>query len=192
MGRAAKGFGIVGGILAVIGVIAAGLRVVRGTFSGDGTEAPTPGKSEADAVVDGARDRRVYGLIDIEGIGPVYAEKLAAVGLSTTEDLLAAGADRKGREDLAESTGISGQLILRWVNMADMFRVKGVGEEYSDLLEAAGVDTVPELAQRRADNLTLKMAEVNEKKKLVRRLPVESQVAAWIEDAKSLPRVVTY
>ena len=93
---------------------------------------------------------------------------------------------------MAAATGISGKLILRWVNMADLFRVGGVGEEYSDLLEAAGVDTVPELAQRRADNLTTKLAEVNAQKQLVRRLPTEGQVSSWIEFAKSLPRVVIY
>ena len=135
---------------------------------------------------------RTTGLIDIEGISPTYAAQLEARGLRTTDDLLQAGASPKGREDLAAATGISGKLILRWVNMADLFRIKGVGEEYSDLLEAAGVDTVPELAQRRADNLTKKMAEVNEQKQLVRRLPTEDQVTGWIESAKSLPRVVTY
>jgi predicted flap endonuclease-1-like 5' DNA nuclease len=136
--------------------------------------------------------RKAVSLLDIEGVGPTYAEKLAGLGLKTTDDLLAAGASPKGREDLAAATGISGKLILRWVNMADLFRVKGVGEEYADLLEAAGVDTVPELAQRRADNLTQKMAEVNEQKQLVRRLPTGDQVAGWIEYAKSLPRVVTH
>jgi predicted flap endonuclease-1-like 5' DNA nuclease len=137
-------------------------------------------------------ERRAYDLTDIEGIGPAYAEKLATLGLQTTDDLLGACANLKGREDLAASTGISGVLILRWVNMADMFRIKGIGEEYSELLEAAGVDTVPELAQRRADNLTQKLAEVNEQKQHVRRLPTEVQVTGWIEVAKTLPRVVTY
>ncbi len=131
-------------------------------------------------------------LIDIEGIGPVYAQTLAGLGLRTTSDLLQAGADPKGREDLAAAAGITKKLILRWVNQADLFRIKGVGEQYADLLEAAGVDTVPELAQRRADNLTKKMNEVNEQKRLVRRTPTEAQVAAWIESAKGLPRVVTY
>jgi predicted flap endonuclease-1-like 5' DNA nuclease len=135
---------------------------------------------------------RRNGLIDIEGIGPVYADTLAGLGLRTTPDLLQAGATPKGREDLAISSGISKKLILRWVNQADLFRIKGVGEQYADLLEAAGVDTVPELAQRRADNLTKKMNEVNEQKKLVRRTPTEAQVASWIESAKGLPRVVTY
>ena len=92
------------------------------------------------------------GIVDIEGIGPAYKQKLKANGISTTEALLKAGATPKGREGLVAATGISKNLILRWVNMADLFRIKGVGEEYSDLLEAAGVDTVRELATRRADN----------------------------------------
>jgi predicted flap endonuclease-1-like 5' DNA nuclease/uncharacterized protein YndB with AHSA1/START domain len=136
--------------------------------------------------------RKSSGLRDIERIGPAYGEKLEAVGLKTTDDLLHAGATPKGREDLVASTGISRKLILRWVNMADLFRIQGVGEQYSDLLEAAGVDTVPELAQRRADNLTKKMAEVNEQKRLVRRLPTENEVTGWVESARGLPRVVTY
>jgi predicted flap endonuclease-1-like 5' DNA nuclease len=131
-------------------------------------------------------------LIDIEGIGPAYAEKLAAQGLKTTDDLLKAAAAPKGRQDLEAATGISGSLILGWVNRADLFRIKGIGTQYSDLLEAAGVDTVVELGKRRADNLAAKMVEVNEAKKLVRQAPSESQVAGWIEEAKTLPRVVTY
>ena len=131
-------------------------------------------------------------IIDIEGIGPVYAEKLAAAGITTTEALLEAGASPKGREALEEETGIGHKLILEWVNLADLFRIKGVGEEYSDLLEEAGVDTVPELAQRNPENLYAKLQEVNAAKELVRRLPAQSQVANWIEQAKSLDRVVTY
>jgi len=129
---------------------------------------------------------------DVEGIGPAQAEKLNDRDIKTTEALLEAGATAKGREELAAATGISEKLILGWVNKADLFRIKGVGEEYSDLLEASGVDTVAELAQRRADNLTKKMSEVNEDKKLVHRVPTEAQVSAWIEAAKTLPRVVTY
>lgn len=128
----------------------------------------------------------------IEGIGEKYAQKLRGMGIASVEALLEKGATPKGRQEVAEKTGISDKLVLEWVNHADLFRVSGVGEEYSDLLEAAGVDTVVELAQRRADNLTKKMAEVNAAKKLVRRLPVESQVADWIEQAKKLPRVVSY
>ena len=131
-------------------------------------------------------------IIDIEGIGSVYAEKLAGAGITTVGALLKAGASPKGRETLAEKTGISGKLILEWVNLADLFRIKGVGEEYSDLLEEAGVDTVPELAQRNAENLYAKLQEVNAEKDLVRRLPAQSQVANWVEQAKKLERVVTY
>jgi predicted flap endonuclease-1-like 5' DNA nuclease len=128
----------------------------------------------------------------IEGIGPVYAEKLRAAGIGSVESLLKAGATSKGRKDLQETTGIGHEYILDWVNRADLMRVKGLGEEYSDLLERAGVDTVPELAQRNASNLHKKLLEVNESKKLVRRLPALSMVADWIEQAKTMPRAVSY
>jgi predicted flap endonuclease-1-like 5' DNA nuclease len=131
-------------------------------------------------------------IIDVEGIGPAYAAKLKAVGIANTDALLKAGSTPKGRKELSEKSGISDQKILEWVNHVDLYRIKGIGSEYSDLLEAAGVDTVPELAQRKAENLLQKMAEVNQTKKLVRRLPVLSQVAGWIEQAKQLPRVITY
>ena len=131
-------------------------------------------------------------IIDVEGIGEVYAQKLADAGLATVEALLEAGASPKGRKALAEKTGISGKLILEWVNHADLYRIKGVAEEYSDLLEEAGVDTVPELAQRNAANLYAKLVETNATEELVRRLPTQSQVADWIEQAKALPRVITY
>lgn len=131
-------------------------------------------------------------LTDIEGIGPAYAEALKAQGVGSTDALLQAGATPKGRKDLAAAAGVKPELILGWVNKADLFRIRGVGTQYSDLLEAAGVDSVPELAQRRADNLSAKMAEVNADKKLVRNLPTEAQVADWVEQAKALPRVVTY
>ncbi|MCB2102678.1 MAG: DUF4332 domain-containing protein [Rhodobacterales bacterium] len=131
-------------------------------------------------------------LVDIEGIGATYAAKLTDAGVTSIENLLEQGATPKGRKDLEAATGISGKLILRWINMADLFRIKGVGEEYSDLLEAAGVDTVPELAQRNAANLHAKMIEVNEEKKLVRSVPGASQVADWVAQAKDLDRVVTY
>jgi predicted flap endonuclease-1-like 5' DNA nuclease len=131
-------------------------------------------------------------VVDIEGVGPERAAKLQAQGVKTTDDLLSTGATPKGRDSLAAATGISGKLILEWVNRADLFRVKGIGTQYSDLLEAAGVDSVPELAQRRADNLLKKMAEVNQQKNLVRQLPSEAQVGAWIEEVKALPRGVSY
>jgi predicted flap endonuclease-1-like 5' DNA nuclease len=131
-------------------------------------------------------------VVSIEGIGEVYGAKLQALGIGTTEALLEAGASAKGRKELAEKTGISGTLILKWVNRADLYRIKGVSEEYSDLLEAAGVDTVPELAQRNPDNLYQALAELNAAKRLVRRLPGRDQVANWIAQAKELPRVMTY
>ena len=131
-------------------------------------------------------------LVDVEGIGSVYAGKLKEHGVQTTDDLLEQGATPKGRKDIAERTGISGKLILEWVNHVDLFRIKGVAEEYADLLEEVGVDTIPELAQRSADNLYAKLNEVNTAKKLVRQLPSKDQVAAWIESAKQLPRKITY
>ena len=128
----------------------------------------------------------------LEGIAETYMAKLKDAGFSSTEDLLEAGATPSGRQNIAESTGVSEKLILRWVNMADLSRIKGVGEEYSDLLEAAGVDTVPELAQRNAENLHAKVEEVNEAKNLVRRVPSLSEITDWIGQAKELPRKVNY
>lgn len=131
-------------------------------------------------------------LVEIEGIGETYAAKLAGQGITTVEALLSAGGGAKGREQLAEATGISRKLILEWVNLADLFRIKGIGEEYSDLLEEAGVDTVAELAQRNPENLYRALAETNQAKRLVRRLPSQRQVAYWVEQAKELPRAVEY
>jgi uncharacterized membrane protein len=132
------------------------------------------------------------GLVYIEGVGPAYSQKLKAAGITTAAALLEKGSTPKGRKELADTTGISDKLILRWVNMVDLFRIKGVGQEYGELLEAAGVDTVMELAQRVPANLLAKMVAVNEQKKMVRRLPVLSQVESWVEQAKSLPRVIQY
>ncbi len=132
-------------------------------------------------------------IIDIEGIGPVYKQALKErAGITTTEALLEAAATPKKREELAAKTGISEKLILEWANLADLFRIKGVGEEYSDLLEEAGVDTVVELAQRNPENLYATLKEVNERKRLVRRLPTLEQVKDWVQQAKQLPRVLTY
>ena len=131
-------------------------------------------------------------LAKVEGIGEVYAAKLEAAGVATTEALLEKGATPKGRQDLAEAAGVSGKLLLKWLNRVDLFRISGISEEYSDLLEAAGVDTVPELAQRNAENLYQKLVETNSEKKLVRRLPSANQVANWVEQAKNLPRVLEY
>jgi predicted flap endonuclease-1-like 5' DNA nuclease len=129
-------------------------------------------------------------LIDIEGIGPVYADKLSAAGLTTADDLLERGGTPAGRADIVAASGISDTLILEWVNHADLVRVDGVGSEYADLLEAAGVDSVPELAQRNAANLAAALATANESKNLVRRVPSESEVASWVEHAKTLDRAV--
>ena len=131
-------------------------------------------------------------LTKVEGIGEAYAQKLQEAGIRTTQALLKKGTSPQGRKEMAQKTGISGILILRWVNRVDLFRIKGVGEEYSDLLEASGVDTVPELAQRNPENLYQKMVAVNQEKKLVRQLPNQAQVSNWIEQAKGLPRVITY
>jgi len=131
-------------------------------------------------------------LTKIEGVGEFYAQKLREAGIGTTQALLEKGASPQGRQEIAEKTGISETLILEWVNHVDLFRIKGVGEEYSDLLEASGVDTVPELAQRNPENLHQKLVAVNQEKRLVRQLPTQGRVSDWIEQAKRLPRVVTY
>ncbi|MDH3610563.1 MAG: DUF4332 domain-containing protein [Nitrosopumilus sp.] len=131
-------------------------------------------------------------IIEIEGIGPTYAEKLESAGMHNSDELLEHGKTPQGRKDLAEKTGISSKLIMEWINLCDLIRIKGVGEEYSDLLEAAGVDTVVELATRNAENLQKKMQEVNEEKKLVRKTPTSDQVTAWVEEAKTLPRMIEY
>ena len=128
----------------------------------------------------------------IEGIGPVYAVKLRAAGIRGVKSLLQIGATPKGRMTLAETTGIHAGHILDWVNRADLMRIDGVGEEYSDLLEVAGVDTIVELAQRNPGNLFEKMAEANTQKRLVRRMPTRDMVVRWVEQAKTLPRIVTY
>jgi predicted flap endonuclease-1-like 5' DNA nuclease len=131
-------------------------------------------------------------LRQIEGIGPVYADKLQQSGITSIEDLLNKGAAPQGRKEIADETGISPTLVLRWINRADLARVQGIGEEYADLLEAAGVDTVPELAQRNPQNLYQKLREVNAEKNLVRHLPSQTQVESWVAQAKELPRIVTY
>jgi predicted flap endonuclease-1-like 5' DNA nuclease len=130
---------------------------------------------------------------EVEGIGPAYAEKLAAASVKTTDELLAAGASAGGRDKLAQATGITGKLILEWVNHCDLMRLKGVGSEYSDLLEAAGVDSPAELAQRNAANLVAKIAEVvAAKPSIVRRAPTQSMIEGWIAEAKTLDKVVTH
>jgi predicted flap endonuclease-1-like 5' DNA nuclease len=131
-------------------------------------------------------------LSEIEGIGEAYSAKLTDAGITSIENLLESCCEKKGRKELAEKTGISEELVLNWVNRADLARIKGVSTQYADLLECAGVDTVPELAQRNAENLHAKMVEVNEQKNLVRQVPSASQVEAWVTQAKVLPRVINY
>ena len=131
-------------------------------------------------------------IIDIEGIGPTYASRLKRVGIRTTERLLNVAAHRQGRKDLAKLTSISETLILEWVNLADLMRIKGIAAEYSDLLEEAGVDTVKELRNRRPGNLYQALVEINTKKRLVRRLPSRRVVDSWVKQAKILPPIITY
>jgi predicted flap endonuclease-1-like 5' DNA nuclease len=128
----------------------------------------------------------------IEGIGPVFAEKLAGAGVKTVDGLLKAGETPALRKELAEKSGLTAHQILEWLNHADLFRIKGIGEEYSDLLEEAGVDTVVELATRNAAHLLEKMTLVNAEKNLVRRLPTLGMVTDWVEMAKCLPRKISY
>lgn len=135
---------------------------------------------------------RTMPIEEIEGIGPAYGAKLTAANIATTQDLLARGATRKGRADIAEETGISDTLILEWVHHADLMRIKGIGPEYSDLLEEAGVQSPAELAQRNAANLAATIETANEAKNLVRHVPSESVLAGWIAAAKELEKVVEH
>ncbi|SNY92750.1 protein of unknown function [Cohaesibacter sp. ES.047] len=133
-----------------------------------------------------------YPISKIEGIGPSYAEKLKKVGISNTKAYLARAKDPAGRKALEEETGIEHARILKWANMSDLMRIKGVGEKFSELLEAAGVDTVKELRNRNAENLTKAMKEANDQKKLVRQVPAQSNVEKWVAQAKDLTPMMTY
>lgn len=133
-----------------------------------------------------------YKIIDIEGVGDAYAEKLQAAGINKVSELLEKCAAPKGRKELAEATEISEKLILRWTNHADLFRINGVGPQFAELLEAAGVDTVKEFRHRVAENLQPKLAEVNEQKNICNRVPVVSEIQKMIDQAKELEPKVTY
>lgn len=134
-----------------------------------------------------------YKISSIEGIGATYEQKLRGIGVRSVAALLKKGATRKGRKDLAEESGVDETLILKWVNMADLYRVKGIGSEYAELLEKAGVDTVKELRNRVPENLHAKMVQVNsEGRRLVRQLPSLSMVTRWVGEAKKLDPMVTY
>lgn len=133
-----------------------------------------------------------YRIEHIEGIGAAYGAKLRAAGIGSTAALLEAAADPAGRRRLAETTGIDGGRILAWANMADLMRIKGIGKQFAELLEAAGVDTVKELKTRKPGNLAARMAEVNAEKKLTRAVPTETMVAGWIAEAKTMAPILTY
>jgi predicted flap endonuclease-1-like 5' DNA nuclease len=128
----------------------------------------------------------------IEGIGPANAAKLAKAGIRGVATLLKKGATPKGREEIAAASGVAKEVILKWVNMADLFRIKGISTQYSELLEAAGIDTVKELAQRNPENLHAALVDANAAKKLVRQVPGLASVQSWVTQAKKLPRGVTY
>ena len=129
---------------------------------------------------------------EVEGIGPSYGDKLRSVGISDTDRLLELCCTKGGRADVAEKTGINEGQLLKWANMADLFRIKGVGPEYAELLEAAGVDTVKELRNRNAANLADRCAEVNAQKKLTRTVPSEQAISGWIEQAGDLPPTIEH
>jgi predicted flap endonuclease-1-like 5' DNA nuclease len=133
-----------------------------------------------------------YKIEEIEGIGPAYAGKLASANIRNTDDLLKLCCAANGRKSTSEKAGISEDLLLEWANMADLMRISGIGPEYSELLEAAGVDTVKELRNRNAENLAAKMAEVNQNKKLTRNVPSQKVVSKWIDQAKSLDPLITH
>ncbi len=133
-----------------------------------------------------------YKIEEIEGIGPATREKLAIAGITTTEELLELCCDKKGRASTSDKTDCSESQLLKWANMADLMRISGVGQEFSELLEAAGVDTVKELRNRNAANLAEAMKSKNEEKKLTRTVPSEKTVAKWVEQAKTLDPVITH
>jgi predicted flap endonuclease-1-like 5' DNA nuclease len=158
------------------------------------SETKQEAKAETETISEPLKDtkERESKIVDVEGIGPVYAKKLNENNIYTTTDLLEAGATPQKRKELSRKTEISDQILLKWINMADLFRIRGVGEEYSDLLEASGVDTVVELSKRVPENLHAKMLQVNSEKNLVRRPPALSEVTRWVGEAKELPRRISY
>jgi len=131
-------------------------------------------------------------LSEIEGLDESMEEKLKSAGITSEEELVAASATKENRTDLAKKIDVPEKVILKWANRADLARIKGVGIEYADLLEAAGVDTIPELSHRKADHLLEKLTAVNEEYKFVKKLPTEKQLEDWISQAKELPRILYY
>lgn len=133
-----------------------------------------------------------YKITEVEGIGPSYAGKLALANIKTTDDLLEFCCDKKGRSDVATKTGVSEKLLLEWANLADLMRINGIGKQYAELLEAAGVDTVKELRNRNAASLVTKMEAVNAEKKLTRGKATTEMVDQWIAEAKKLDPKITH
>lgn len=131
-------------------------------------------------------------LENIEGIAQKYAGNLRKAGIRSSKALLKKGSTPRGREEISRKAGVSKTLLLEWVNHMDLFRIKGVGQEYADLLEEAGVDTIPELAQRNAENLHSKILETNQEKQLVRRPPSRKMVHDWVNQAREMPRMIKY
>jgi predicted flap endonuclease-1-like 5' DNA nuclease len=189
-----------GGLVAAVLTSPPGTSVQAKTGGASGTGSPVvsaapttvPDQGASPTTPTAATGDTAIKIEDVEGIGPAYVEKLVKAGVKTTDDLLARGARPKGRDELEKATGISHAKILGWVNRVDLYRLDGVGSEYSDLLEEAGVDSPAELAHRFAGNLAAKLEEINKAKKLVRRVPTEKVVAGWIEQAKKLPKVVEH
>ena len=138
------------------------------------------------------RKDMTYKVIDIEGVGDVYAEKLIAAGIKTDAELLEKCAKPAGRKALEEETGISSKLILKWANHCDLYRINGVGPQFAELLEASGVDTVKELKHRVAENLQKKLEEVNAVKNLTSRVPAVAEIQKMIDQAKELPAMMEY
>ncbi len=133
-----------------------------------------------------------YSIADLQTVDPAAVARLKSVGIRTTDKLLECAKDPKGRKLLASRIGFDERSILRWANLADRMRIKGIGEDYAGLLEAAGVDTVKELKYRNPANLAKAMAAANAKRKLVRLLPSQKAVVRWIENAKKLPLKISY
>jgi len=171
---------------------AAAAEAAAAAAAAEGASEAAAEAGEPEPVVGAPATTRTGDIEEIEGIGPAYAEKLRGADVVSTDALLEKGATPEGRSALVEQTGIDAVRVLRWVNHADLMRVVGVGPEYAELLEAAGVDSVPELAQRNVENLVTGLAETNEARNLVRRVPSADEVADWIEQAKALPRLVAH
>jgi predicted flap endonuclease-1-like 5' DNA nuclease len=170
--------------------VAVAAVVATPTVASEPGEAPA---AAAAAVVEEPQGPRHLQIEDVQGIGPAYGEKLAALGIKTTDDLLAAGATAHDREKIAEEAGISSALIREWVDIVDLMRVPGVGPQYSDLLEAAGVGSPAELAQRNPTNLAITVQEVAAARPgIVRRLPSEAEIAGWVEEASRLEKIVEH